>query len=106
MIKNFANLQRLGQNQVDIAIKCFGVWNRGLRTITADMSDYTKRTLEDSAATFEKLLSAKSIEHVCEIQNDYTRRAGDGYLHQLSKIGGMYAELLKETYNPFDGLSG
>jgi hypothetical protein len=105
MIKNFADFQQLGQNNVEIAIKFLGVWNKGLRTIAADMSDYTKRTLEDSAATFEKLLSAKSIEHVLEIQTGYTRRACDGYLHQLSKIGGMYAELFKATSKPFDGLS-
>ena len=29
-------------------------------------------------------------------------RAYDGYMHQLSKIGGMYAELAKEAYKPVE----
>jgi hypothetical protein len=45
-------------------------------------------------------LSAKSVEDVLEIQNNYTKRTYDGYLHQLSKIGGMSARVVKETYEP------
>ena len=32
----------------------------------------------------------------------FARRAYDGYLHQMSKIGGMYAELAKEAYKPVE----
>jgi hypothetical protein len=66
------------------------------------MTDYTKRSFEEGTATFEKLLSAKSMEQAVEIQSGYARRAYDGYLHQLSKIGGLYAEWAKEAYKPVE----
>ena len=97
---NFDDLQRLGQHNVDTAIKLSGEWNKGLQAIAAEMTDYTKRSFEESAATFEKLLSVKSLAQAIEIQTGFAKRAYDGYLHHVSKIGGMYAELAKEPYKP------
>lgn len=102
MIKNFESFQRLGQQNVDTAIKMFGEWNKGWRTITAEMTDFTKRSFEDGAATVEKLLRAKSLEQAVGIQSAFTTRTFDGYVHELSKIGGMYAQLLKDSCEPLE----
>jgi hypothetical protein len=102
MIKNFDEFQKLGQTNVDTAVKMFGEWNKGLQAIAAEMTDYTKRSFEESTATFEKLLTAKSVEQAIEIQTGYAKRAYDEYMHQMSKIGGLYAELAKEAYKPVE----
>ena len=102
MIKNFDDFQKLGQQNVDTAMKLFGEWNKGWQAIAAEMTDYTKRSFEESTATFEKLLTAKSLEQAIEIQSGFAKRAYDGYMHQVSKIGGMYAELAKEAYRPVE----
>jgi hypothetical protein len=102
MIKNFDDFQKLGQQNVDTAMKLFGEWNKGWQAIAAEMTDYTKRSFEESTATFEKLLTAKSLEQAIEIQSGFAKRAYDGYMHQVSKIGGMYAELAKEAYKPVE----
>jgi hypothetical protein len=83
-------------------MKMFGEWSKGWQTIASEMTDYTKRSFEEGTATFEKLLSAKSVEQAMEIQSGYARRAYDGYLHQMSKIGGLYAEWAKEAYRPVE----
>jgi hypothetical protein len=102
MIKNFDNFQKLGQQNVDTAMKLFGEWSKGWQTIAAEMTDYTKRSFEESTATVEKLLAAKSFEQAVEIQTGFAKRAYDDYLHQVSKIGGLYAELAKEAYKPVE----
>jgi hypothetical protein len=102
MIKTFEDLQKLGQSNVDTAVKMLGEWSKGWQSIAAEMSDYTKKSFEDGTAAFEKLLSAKSIEQAVEIQAGFAKRAYDGYMHQLSKIGGLYAELAKEAYRPVE----
>ena len=101
-MKNLEDFQKLGQHNVDTAMKLFGEWNKGWQAIAAEMTDYTKRSFEEGTATFEKLLSAKSVEQAVEIQSGFAKRAYDGYMHQLSKIGGMYAELAKEAYKPVE----
>ena len=102
MLKNIEDFQKFGQFNVDAAMKMYGEWSKGWQAIAAEMTDYTKRSFEESSATFEKLLSARSVEQAVEIQSGYARRAYDGYLHQISKLGGMYAEWAKEAYKPVE----
>jgi hypothetical protein len=102
MIKNFEDFQKLSQQNVDATMKVLGEWSKGWQAIAAEMTDYTKRSFEEGTATVEKLLSAKSFEQAVEIQTGYAKRAYDDYMHQVSKIGGLYAELAKEAYRPVE----
>ena len=102
MIKNFDDIQKLSQTNLDVALRLFGEWNKGWQAIAAEMSAYTKRSFEEGTATFEKLIGAKSVEQAVEIQANYAKRAYDEYMHQVSKIGGMYASLAKEAYKPVE----
>ena len=102
MIKNFEDFQKLGQQNVDTAMKLMGEWSKGWQSIAAEMTDYTKRSFEESTATVEKLLAAKSFEQAVEIQTGYAKRAYDDYMHQVSKLGGLYADLAKEAYKPVE----
>jgi hypothetical protein len=102
MMNNYEAIQRLGQQNVDTAIKMFGEWNKGWRTITTEMTDFAKRSVDDGAATAEKLLRVKSWDQAVGIQSDFTSRTFDGYFHELSKIGDMCAQLLKMSYEPLE----
>jgi hypothetical protein len=102
MLKNIDDFQKFGQYNVDATMKVFGEWSKGWQAIAAEMTDYTKRSFEESTTTFEKLLSAKSVEQAIEIQTGFAKRAYDGYMHQLSKLGGLYAEWAKEAYKPVE----
>jgi hypothetical protein len=102
MINNFQDIQKIGQTNVDTALKLFGDWNKGWQAIAAEITDYSKRAFEDGTSTFEKLASAKSLEQAFEIQSNYAKRAYDDYMHQLTKIGGMYTNLAKDAYKPVE----
>ncbi len=102
MMNNFQDFQKIGQTNVDSALKFFGDWNKGWQAIAAEMTDYSKRAFEDSTATFEKLASAKSLEQAFEIQSSFAKRAYEDYMQQLTKIGGMYSSLAKDAYKPVE----
>ena len=102
MVNNHEAFQRLGQQNVETAIKVFGEWSNGWRTIGAEMTDFTRRLLEDGIATVENLLRAKSLDQAMGIQSDFATRILEGYWHNISKINGMYAQLLKDSYQPFE----
>ena len=102
MINNLQDFQKFGQINVDSAMKMYGDWNKGWQAIAAEMSDYSKRAFEDGTATFEKLLSAKSLEQAFEIQTTYAKRAYDEYMHQMTKLGAMYTSLAKDAYRPVE----
>lgn len=102
MIKSFEDVQKLSQTNLDTAMKFWGDWSKGWQSIGAEMTDYTKRSFEDGAQTFEKLLGAKTIEQAFEIQQGYAKRAYDDYMHQMSKVGALYADFAKDAYKPFE----
>ncbi len=101
MINNM-DVQKLGQENLDRAMRLLGDWNRNWQAIAAEMTDYSKRSFEQSTKTLEKLLAAKSMEQAIEIQTSYAKRAYDEYMQQMNKLGGMYANLAKEAYKPLD----
>ena len=102
MNKQFEDFQKLGQGNVENAMKMFGEWNKGWQAIAAEMTDYTKRSFEEGTQTVEKLMTAKSVEQAVEIQSNFVKRSYEDYMQQISKIGSMYAEFAKEAYRPME----
>jgi hypothetical protein len=102
MVKPFEDMQKMNQVGIDTAMKLMGEWGKSWQAIAAEMTDYTKRSFEDGTQTLEKLMSAKSMEQAFEIQSCYAKRAYDDYMHQMTKLGGMYTELAKEAYRPME----
>lgn len=102
MMKSFEDIQRLGQTNMDTAVKFFGELNKGWQAIATEMTDYTKRSFDVGTETVEKLITAKSLEQAFEIQTDFARRCYNDYMHQLSKLGSMYAEMARGAYKPMD----
>jgi hypothetical protein len=100
MMKNFEDMQKLGQTNVDSAMRMFGEWNKNWQAIAAEMGDYTMRSFEEGSATLEKLMASKSVEQAVEIQTSYAKRAYDDYMQQVTKIGGMYTSMAKTAYEP------
>jgi hypothetical protein len=102
MLKGFEEFQKVGKDGFDAAVKSFGEMNKGFQAIAAEVTDYSKKAFEDGTRAFEQLIGAKSVEQAVEIQANYAKRAYDEYMHQVSKIGGMYASLAKEAYKPVE----
>jgi hypothetical protein len=102
MIKNIEDVQKLGQSNVDSAMRMYSEWNKNWQAIAAEMSDYTKRSFEEGSATLEKLMGSKSVGQAIEIQTSYAKRAYDDCMQQVTKIGGMYAKLTKKAYEPIE----
>ena len=104
MIKNFEDLQVVGKENVDNALKTFGTLSKGTQAIAVEVVDYSKKAFEDSTAAMEKLFGVKSLDKAIELQTEYAKTAYEGFVAKASKIGEMYAELAKETCKPFEAL--
>lgn len=102
MAKEMEDFTKFGQAGMDTALKAWGEWAKGWQAVTAEMTDYTKRSFEDGTKTFEKLATARTIEQVMEIQTSYAKRAYDDYMQQMTRIGSMYADLAKGSTKPFE----
>ncbi len=102
MIKNFDDVQKLSQQNLDAGMRTITEWNKGWQTIAAEMGDYSKRSFEEGTQTIEKLTGARSIEQAMEIQADFAKRAYEDYMAQWSKIGNLYAGFAREAMKPVE----
>jgi phasin family protein len=103
MLKNFEDFQKLGKDNVDVAMKQFGTVSKGWQAIATEFADYSKKSFEDGSAALEKLFGAKTLEKAIEVQSDYVKTAYEGFVAEATKLGELYTDLAKESYKPFEG---
>jgi hypothetical protein len=99
-------MQKFGKDGMDMAMASFGAWSKNAQAIASELADYSKKSIEGSAAALEKLMSAKSLDKAMEVQNEYLRSSYEDFVAQSAKLGELYAALAKEAYKPFEGILG
>ena len=102
MMKNFEDMQKMSKESMDATMKSFGSLSKASQAISTEVADYSKKSFEEGTKVFEKILGAKSLDKVLEIQTDYAKTAYEGFVAQATKIGELYADFAKETYKPFE----
>ena len=80
MVKNFEEMQKLGQENTDAATKAFGVISKGMQAIATEVADYSKKSFEEGTKFFEQLLGTKSVEKAMELQQGYFKNAYEGFV--------------------------
>jgi hypothetical protein len=61
------------------------------------VADYSKKSFEEGTNAFEQLFGAQSVEKAMELQQVYFKNAYEGFVTQATKIGALYADLVKDT---------
>lgn len=106
MLNNFDEMQKLGKENMDLAMESFGTVSKGLQAIATELADYQKKSFEESSSVMEKVVASKSVEKAFEVQSDYLKSAYEGFVGEATKIGEMYADLSKEAYKPYESMFG
>jgi len=98
------DLQKFGKQNMDMAMTAAGAWNKAAQAIAVELVDYSKKSAESSAAVWEKLLGAKSLEKALEVQTEYFRSSYEDFVAEATKLGELYADLARQAYRPFEGV--
>jgi phasin family protein len=97
------DIQKFSKQSMDTAMTSFGVWTKGAQAIATEVADYSKKSIEGSAAAWEKLAGAKSLEKAIEVQSEYVKSSYQDFVAEATKLGELYADFAKEIYKPFEG---
>ena len=103
MAKNFDDVQKLGLENADTAARAFGAISNHVQTIATEVADYSKKSFEETTKLFEQMMATKSFETAVELQQSYFKNAYEGFVAEVTKIGGLYVDLAKETCRPLQG---
>ncbi len=97
-------MQKMSKDSMDMAMASFGTWTKNAQAIATEVADYSKKSFEGSAAAWEKLMGAKSVEKAMEVQSEYLKSSYEDFVAQSTKLSALYADLAKEAYKPFEGV--
>jgi len=106
MVKNFDDVQKLGNESMEASLKSWGAISRGVQAITVELADYSKKAFEQGTAATEKLFSAKSLDKAIEVQSEYVRNCYEGIVAEATKLGELYSNVAREAYKPFENQLG
>ena len=99
---NADQIQKFGKDSVDMAMASLGALSKNAQAIATEVADYSKKSFEDSAAAWEKLMGAKSLEKAMEVQSEYLKSSYEGFVAESTKLSELYVDFAKEAYKPFE----
>jgi hypothetical protein len=106
MIEKFEEFQKLSKDNVELAAKNFATFQKSAQAIAVEVADYSKKSFEDGSAAFEQLIGAKSLDKAIEVQTTYFKNAYEAFVAEATKLGGLYSDLAKDAYKPFENSFG
>jgi len=95
------DLQGFGVNGFEGAKAATASATDKLQAITAEATDYSKKSFESGRAFTEKLLQVRKPEEFFEVQSSFAKAAYDDFVASAKRIGELYAELTKEAFKAF-----
>lgn len=104
MIQQIDQFQKFGSENLDAVVKTVGAMTKGVQTIALEAADYARKSFEQSTATVEKLVGARTLDKAVEIQTAYVKDAYEGFVAQSTKIGELYTSLAKDAFKPYEGI--
>ena len=86
------DFQGIGGNNVDLAMKAFGAFTKGMQTAAAEIVDYNKTTIERSTNFLQDLAGAKDVGQAVQIQANYMKTSYEGFASELTKLGEIWRD--------------
>jgi len=100
--KNFAHQQN-GENRPDTGMASASSFSSGFQAIATAYGDYTKKSFEDTKSFVEKMSGVRSLDKAIEVQTEFAKTAYETFVSESQKIGALYGDLARQSYNPIGG---
>ncbi len=88
--------------QPEASAASVAVFNTKILAIAAEVTDYSKQSLDKRLAFVEKLLGAKSLDSVIRIQSEYAKTSIESFVTESTKLGELYSDLAKLAFKPVE----
>lgn len=101
-MNGYENVNKLGKETMDNALKSMSVVTKGFQQIASETGEFTKRSYEHSASMFEQLAQVRTLDKAVELQSEFARTAYENWVSQANKIASLYSEIARDAYKPFE----
>jgi hypothetical protein len=98
------DIQQYGKEHLETVVASATTLQNGIQTIATAYGDYTMKSFEDTKSYVEKLSGVKSLDKAIEVQAEFAKSAYETFVAESQKIAGLYTDLAKQTFKPFEGM--
>ncbi|MBM3556634.1 MAG: hypothetical protein FJX47_13895 [Alphaproteobacteria bacterium] len=99
-VKGYADIAAFGKGNVEAAVAAGNVVAKGFEQLSAEMLSLTKASIEETVAAAKKVMGAKTLKEVMDLQSDFAKHAFDGALANSAKFSEMAVKAVNESYAP------
>jgi len=82
--------QNAFESSFEAASRSFSEINRGFQDIAAEITNFSRKRMEDVAQAWEQVVRARSFGDVVDVQSRYAQKVYEDYLSQMSRLGEIY----------------
>lgn len=99
---DFNEASHKGREVLDGMLKSYAEVNKAFQHIATEASEFSKKSCMDGVAHVEALASVRSPEAAYELNAAYLRSAYENAVSEMTRIGGLYVDLARLAYRPFE----
>jgi hypothetical protein len=100
MLTDVDNIQQIGKAQLEAVHSVSASIAKALQIIAAETTEFMKSSIEGHNAYVERLLSAKSLEDLTQIQSEFAKVNYDRLAEQGTRIRKLYTNIAQEIFTP------
>jgi hypothetical protein len=98
MFNNFQDMQSYFANPFEAFTKPTREAATKFGAISAETTDYAKKSFEKGRDHFAKLAGAMTAEDAVQLQSNFAKSAYEDFIAQSTKIAEMYSDLVKGAF--------
>ena len=102
MSKEFDSIKHAENGQPDAVTMGLASYTTIFQAIVAEGTDYTKKSVESRLALVEKLVGAKSLDTMVQLQSEYAKTSYADFVAHATKMGELYSDLAKAAFKPVE----
>lgn len=80
------------------ASRSLGEINRGFQGVATEITNFSKKRLDDIVQAWEQFLRARSFGDVVDVQSRYAQKAYEDYTSQMSTVSEIYLGTLRAAF--------
>ena len=101
---SYDTVQKFGRDGMEAALRSFGAVSNGVQTAAVESADFAKRSFEQGSQAAERLMGARTIDAVAQVQGDFLRSSYEGLVAQTSRRGELATTVAREAAAPIETL--
>jgi phasin family protein len=101
-MRPLGELEQISARLVESGLASGTAFARGVQQIATEAGECSRAACEETAAAMEAIHQAPDLEAAVRLQMEHARSAYAALVGQAVRLTGLYADLARDVYKPFE----